>query len=241
MTENPVRFVLVNTTHPGNIGGVARAMKTMGLTRLRLVSPSRFPDPEANRRAAGADDLLQTASIHQSLAAAVVDCRLVIGTTARERSIAWPVLSPEQAAAQLLEEGRHGAVALVFGREASGLTNEEVELCHALARIPASAAYSSLNLASAAQLFAYVLRRAEGAVNPAPEPPQVPADGEAMRRFYQHLQEALYELDFIKVQHPPVKLMRKLVRLFNRARPTEEELNILRGILAAAQNASRRP
>ena len=238
MNSSATKFVLVEPSHPGNIGGVARAMKTMGLSRLHLVAPRSFPDPEATQRAAGADDLLDNAVRHDSLSEAIADCALVIGTTARERSIEWPLLTPAQAARRLCRDGREGPVALVFGRERNGLTNSEVDLCHAMVRIPTDGAYSSLNLASAAQILAYELRLAAAGSESAPETAAA-ANSDAMGLFYQHLEQTLHDLDFVKTQHPPVKLMRKLMRLFNRARPSDEELNILRGILAAAQAAVR--
>lgn len=238
MNTAATRFVLVETSHPGNIGGVARAMKTMGLARLHLVAPRSFPDPEATQRAAGADDILVEAVCHDTLSDAVADCALVIGTTARERSIEWPLLTPAQAARRLTREGHDGPTAIVFGRERNGLTNNEMELCHAMVRIPTEGDYSSLNLASAAQILAYEIRLAVGRVGSSPRAAPA-ANSDAMSLFYQHLEETLHDLDFVKTKHPPVKLMRKLVRLFNRARPSDEELNILRGILAAAQAAVR--
>ncbi len=239
MNASATRFVLVETSHPGNIGGVARAMKTMGLARLHLVAPKSFPHPEASQRAAGADDLLRGAVCHDRLTDAVADCRLVIGTTARQRTIEWPLLTPAEAARRLCTEGRNGPVAIVFGRERNGLTNSEVDLCHAMVRIPTDSGYSSLNLASAAQVLAYEIRLADGREEDPRQTVPAAANGDAMGLFYRHLQQTLYDLDFVKTQHPPVKLMRKLMRLFNRARPSEEELSILRGILAAAQAAVR--
>lgn len=236
MSLDLIRFCLVRTTHPGNIGATARAMKTMGLRSLYLVEPARFPDYEVTSRAAGAVDLLDNAVVATELVDVLEGCELVLGTTARDRTIEWPTISPERAAGLLLAEAKQGRrVAVVFGTERSGLSNTDVELCHQLIRIPADENYSSLNLAAAAQIIAYEIFK-KAALSPEPEiKPEPKADAKQMRLFYGHLQETLYDLDFVKIQHPPVVLMRKLVRLFNRARPEEEELNILRGILTAIQ------
>lgn len=231
-----IRFVLIETSHPGNIGATARAMKCMALSRLALVAPKAFPDDEARARAAGAEDLLDAAAVHADVNSAIEDCVYVVGTSARARSIEWPLAEPRAAARRAVRECSRGPVAVLFGRERSGLTNKEVDLCHTLVRIPTSRRYASLNLASAAQIMAYELflaaRAARGRV-----PDKVRrADRGSMDLFYRHLEETLYQLDFVKVDHHPTRLMRKLVRLFNRAQPSDEEINILRGILAAAQS-----
>lgn len=236
LKQEQIRFVLIRPTHPGNVGGVARAMKTMGLTRLSLVAPLvDLPNEEAVRRAVGAEDILHNADVHEALDGAVKDCHLIIGTTARKRSINWPQLSPPDAAEKLWEESYHGPVALLFGQEQSGLANQEVERCHYLVRIPTHPDYSSLNLASAAQILAYevFLKGHTPPTNTLQDMPQY-ADQNSMSRFYKHLEEVLLELDF-PIARPPVILMRKLVRLFNKARPSDEELRILRGILTAVQ------
>ncbi len=234
MTIDALRMVLVRPTHPGNIGGVARAMKTMNLERLYLVDPKRFPDEEAHRRAAGADDVLTDCRITASLADAVADCRLVIGTTARRRTLSWPSLTPEDAAARLVAEA--GAVALVFGPEHSGLSNQDLALCQYTVSIPTNAAYSSLNLACAVQIMAYEI--AGAARRPASGPEHVATEAMArsadLERLYAHLEATLERLEFLKTS-PPTKLMRKLIRLFNRAQPTDEEVRILRGILSAVE------
>src|SRR5690242_8233019 len=156
-----VRMVLVGTQHPGNIGSAARALKTMGLSRLVLVAPERFPHAEADALAAGAGDLLLAARVHADPAEALADCRLVLGCTARDRRIALPVLSPREAAARAAAvAGAGGEVALLFGRERTGLDNAELQLCHAAVHIPANPDYSSLNLAAAVQVLAYELRLA---------------------------------------------------------------------------------
>lgn len=211
----------------------------MNLPSLVLVSPGNFPHPDAVSRAAGADDVLEQAQVYGSLKEAVSDCIFVAGTTARDRAIGGPVESPRAAAKKILEEASRGPVALLFGRECSGLTNEEVDSCNLLIRIPTGDNYTSLNLASAAQIMAYELFVAADGGNEAQMPSRaVAADQRSLDGFYQHLKRALSDLDFMKSEHP-TRLMRKLVRLFNRARPTPEEVNILRGILTAAQSARR--
>lgn len=222
-------------------------MKTMGLRRLYLVDPARFPDHEVASRAAGAVDVLDEAVVAGSLAEALDGCELVLGTTARERRIEWPTIAPQRAAALLVDEARRGRrAAVVFGTERSGLSNADVEHCHQLIRIPTDRDYASLNLGAAAQIIAYEIFKHAAAAESTPAPAAAAppkADAVEMQRFYRHLQETLQDLDFVKVRHPPVVLMRKLVRLFNRARPEREELNILRGILTAIQenlNPSRR-
>ena len=158
-----IRIVLVNTSHPGNIGACARAMKTMGLSALTLVQPKIFPSAEAIARAAGAEDILDNASVCDSLGQALSGCVLVIGSSARARTIEWPLLIPRECASRLVQEAAHAPVALVFGREHSGLSNEELDRCHFLTRIPANPAFASLNIASAVQVFAYEILLAHAA------------------------------------------------------------------------------
>jgi len=231
-----IRFVLVETTHPGNIGAVARAMKTMGLNRLHLVNPKVLPDAEAITRAAGADDLLAAVQVHGDLVDALRGCRLVVGSSARLRTVEWPLLEPADCARRLLAEAGEGDVALVLGRERSGLTNDELARCHFLVHIPTNPTFRSLNLASAAQIFAYELRRtwrtATGQHSKETERAPVPA--EAMEGFYAHLAQTMADTGFSDPAQSQ-KLLRRLRRLFNRARPDRVELNILRGILSAAQ------
>lgn len=232
-----IRFVLVETTHPGNIGAVARAMKTMGLSRLELVRPRHFPNAEAIALASGADDLLERAGVHPSLTAALAGCRLAVGTSARPRTVEWPLLGPGQCARRLLAEAAEGDVALVLGRESSGLTNEELARCQYLVNIPTDPGFSSLNVAAAAQIFAYEVRSAwlgEAALPRAAGTGHEPAPIEDLEGFYGHLLRALADLGFSDPEQS-AKLERRLRRLFNRARPDRVELNILRGILSAAQ------
>jgi len=239
-----VRIVLINTTHPGNIGAAARAMKVMGLGALHLVTPKIFPHAEATARASGADELLQAATVHSSLDSAVAGCGLLLGTSARSRSLAMPQLDARAAARRALSETAQHEVAVLFGRERYGLTNEEMQRCHALVQIPANPEYSSLNLAQAVQILAYELRMAELGGNGLERDALdwEPVDALQMERFYEHLEQVLLDIRFLNPEQPK-KLMMRLRRLFNRARPDQNEVNILRGILSAAQSLSekRRP
>jgi tRNA (cytidine32/uridine32-2'-O)-methyltransferase len=239
-----VRMVLVGTQHPGNIGSAARALKTMGLSRLVLVAPERFPHAEADALAAGAGDLLETARVLDDPAEAVADCRLVLGCTARDRRIALPMLSPREAAAQAAQTALAGGeVALLFGRERTGLDNAELQLCHAAVHIPANPDYSSLNLAAAVQVLAYELRLAllaaaggkDGAGAGSGDPPATHAQLEGL---FAQLGDTLDAIDFHKGRAPE-SAMRKLRRLFLRADLNEREVRLLRGVLADAQRMAR--
>lgn len=234
-----IRVVLINTTHPGNIGATARAMKVMGLSNLHLVTPLKFPDADATALASGADDLLQHAQVHDSLESALENCGLVLGTSARLRSLAMPQFDARRAAQQaMVEVGKH-EVALLFGRERYGLTNEEMQRCNWLVHIDANPEYSSLNLAQAVQVLSYELRMAAlgeaGRIAAVTE--HEPVDGLQMERFYQHLEQTLVDVRFLNPAQPK-KLMMRLRRLFNRARPDQNEINILRGILTASQEVA---
>ena len=240
-----VRIVLVATTHPGNIGAAARAMKTMGIKRMDLVTPKTFPCAEATALAAGADDVLSDARVHGDLQSAIRGCRYVLGTSARTRNITWPVFGPEQAARQVLNMvGSSGAdAAVIFGRESAGLSNEELEACNAVIEIPANPVFSSLNLAAAVQLVCYELRKAamvdavtDNVDMEAESDVPPPVSAEQMDLFYQHLQQYLTDIDFYDPDKPRL-LMRRLKRLFNRSRIDQNEYNILRGILTAGQKA----
>ena len=237
-----IRVILSHTSHPGNIGAAARAMKTMGLTQLVLVEPKRFPDAEATARASGADDVLASARLETDIDAALTGCRLVIGASARTRSIPCPVILPGECARRLCTESLQGDVAVMFGCEQNGLSNAETDRCHFLVQIPTNPVYGSLNLAAAVQIICYEimvahLARAEGTVEAGH--PVVPAD--EMERFYAHLEQVLVELGFLDPDNPR-QLMRRLRRLFNRTRPDSNEINILRGILSAAlQRQERKP
>ena len=236
-----IRMVLVGTQHPGNIGSAARALKTMGLSRLVLVAPERFPHAEADALAAGADDVLAAAPIHDSLADALGDCRLVLGCTARSRRVALPEQSPRDAAARVLATaGEGGEGALVFGRERTGLTNDELQLCHGAVHIPANPDYSSLNLAAAVQVLSYELRMALlGAGNTAvPAGPETVPRRADMEGFFAQLGQTLDQIDFHKGRAPE-SAMRKLRRLFLRVELDTHEVRLLRGILADAQRMAR--
>lgn len=236
-----IRFVLVGTQHPGNIGAAARAMKTMGLARLVLVAPERLPDEEAYRRSAGAEDLLGDAPVFATLAEAVSDCTLVLGCTARSRRVQLEELLPAVAGKRAVDRAQAGGeVAVVFGRERTGLTNEELQLCHLAAHIPSDPDFSSLNLAAAVQVLAYEVRLAMLAAADAPvqasEPGfrEGPASHAQMEGLFGQLGETLDEIDFHKGRSPD-SAMRKLRRLFAKAEPTEQEVRLLRGILSDAQ------
>lgn len=227
-------IILVGTTHPGNIGAAARAMKTMGLKHLRLVQPQHFPSLEATARASGADDLLAHAEIFDRFEDSLQGCRLVFGSSARQRSIRWSTLHPRQCATQALES--QDKVAIVFGREHSGLTNDELDHCHYMLQIPTDAHFSSLNLAAAVQVVSYELRCRADELCHKPLAPrdEMPVSAEQMQLFYLHLEQTLIDIEFLDPEKPR-RLMRRLQRLFNRAQPVTSEMNLLRGILTAAQ------
>lgn len=235
-TRPHIKIVLVNTSHPGNIGATARAMKNMGLSRLALVNPVEFPSGVAVGRAASALDVLEQAEVVNTLGEAIADCALVIGSSARSRSLPWPMLTPEQSAAKLVKESQSAQVALVFGREDSGLNNEELQLCHFHVQIPASPEYSSLNLAAAVMVLCYEIRRAvlrdEEADDKAEDEywDQERATVEHVKYFYEHLERVLIEIDFHDPDNPR-QLMQRMRRLFGRVRIDAMEMNILRGIL----------
>jgi tRNA (cytidine32/uridine32-2'-O)-methyltransferase len=236
-----IRVVLVGTQHPGNIGSAARAMKTMGLSRLVLVAPERFPHREADALAAGADDVLAAAQVFDRLPDALADCRLALGCTARDRRIALPQWAPREAASRMVQAaGEGGEVALLFGRERTGLENEELQLCHAAVHIPANPEYGSLNLAAAVQVLAYELRLALHQA----EAPTAPARGDPaashaqLEGLFSQLADTLDAIDFHKGRAPE-SAMRKLRRLFLRADLDQREVRLLRGVLADAQRMAR--
>ncbi len=258
---NQLKIVLVEPTHPGNIGSVARAMKTMGLSNLVLVNPKKFPHYEASKLAAGAESVLDDAVVVENVEQAVADCTLVLGTSVRDREVSWPTKNPRQTAEFVFEHSQRfdGAqTAILFGRESSGLTNDELALCQTQIRIDANPQYSSLNLASAVQIIAYELRmralescqlsgsesnkeQVNSATNDGEsatglEKRQQAANKEQLDGHLQHLQLTLEALNFTKAK-PPTILMRKLTRLYNKAELTVEEIQILRGILSAVQQS----
>ena len=252
--HDSVRFVLVEPSHPGNIGAVARAIKTMGFSRLVLVNPKQFPDPEATARAAGADDVLDNCQVVDSLEGAIADCEYILGTSVRDRQISWPIATPKQTAEKLSQQiyanpkAAQTEIAILFGRERTGLENHELDHAHWQIRIPANDEYNSLNLASATQIIAYEIHCAfsmgleEANANnkelermTGVQERQRLATHAEMQGFYEHLEQILLQLDFIKT-NPPTKLLRKIIRLYNRSHVSFEELQILRGMLTATQN-----
>jgi tRNA (cytidine32/uridine32-2'-O)-methyltransferase len=237
-----IRFVLVRTSHPGNIGSAARAIRTMGFERLELVAPARFPDTEANALAAGADEVLANAGIHDELIDSLAGSSLALGLSARRRGVNLPEISPREAAAQVLAAAARGEqVALVFGNERTGLENEELARCHAMVRIPSVDDFSSLNLSQAVQVMAYELRVAmlgDEAQVSAPVRDEPPADATQMEQFYVHLAQMLDDIEFHKGREPTT-IMLRLRKLFQRAQPDERELRVLHGILADAQRMAQ--
>ncbi|HQR54138.1 MAG TPA: RNA methyltransferase [Burkholderiales bacterium] len=229
-----VRVVLCDTTHPGNIGAAARALKTMGLTRLYLVAPRHFPDAEADARASNARDVLERAQVCESLEHALYGTVFAAALTARSRELGQPTLAPRAAAPLLLAEAQAGDVALVFGRESSGLTREQVNLCQRILHIPANPEYSSLNLAAAVQIMTYELRVAAGAGGLPASEVHEPATFEEVEAFHLHLDEVMRETGFLDPRKPR-RLSQRMRRLFTRARLEKEEVSLLRGLLKAMQ------
>jgi len=249
---NNIRIVLVNTSHPGNIGATARAMKNMGLRDLHLVAPHDFPSGVAIGRAVSATDILDNAVVTERLEDSIADCGIVIGASARARSIPWPLLSPPECAQQVADSSAHNKVALVFGREDSGLTNEELQLCHFHVNIPADDEYSSLNLAAAVMVISYEVRMALLARQEAPHRPRKTGGGQGtaadasveeddwdvpratagqLENFYQHFEQVMVDLNFHDRENPRMLMMR-MRRLFGRIIPDQMEISILRGFLA---------
>jgi TrmH family RNA methyltransferase len=234
----PVRIVLIDPSHPGNIGSVARAMKNMGLSDLVLVRPRSFPHPEANALAAGADDVLAGARITATLTEAIADCAFIAGTTSRPRSYYWEFATPRDVAAKIAELPDENRAALLFGSERYGLANEDLEHCNALVRIPANPEYCSLNLAMSVQLLSYELFLAREQPRTTVQLELPLAQSADIEHFYAHLQAVLHEIDF---EDRTGHLMARLRRLFNRAQLDRNELNILRGILSAVQGRRSQP
>ena len=240
MNSPVIRIVLVAPSHPGNIGAAARAMKNMGLSELVLVRPRHFPHPEASARASGADDVLASARVVESLQEALSGCGFVAATTSRERDQYFRIADVRDAAVRVLAEAQRSPAAVVFGAERTGLTNEELETAHLLIRIPASDAYASLNLAMAVQLVAYELFRARGVSAPVSAPRAAPlATAQQMQGLFEHLAQVLDEIDFRDRTQSGTHLMSRIRRFLQRAELDQNELNILRGILTAVQNRRR--
>lgn len=227
-----IRIVLSHPSHPGNIGGTARAMKTMGLSRLVLINPESFPDPVAQARASGADDILAAAQVVGSLQAALSETVFAVALTARRRELSLPVADARSAAAQAVAWTGQGGVALVFGNETSGLSNEEVSLCQLPVTVPTNPAFSSLNLAAAVQILCYELRLAAGGRLPAPAIEAPAASFDEVERMFVHLEQAMVRVEFLDPDNPR-RLMPRLRRMFSRTRLEREEVAILRGFLTA--------
>jgi tRNA (cytidine32/uridine32-2'-O)-methyltransferase len=227
-----VRVVLIDPSHPGNIGSVARAMKNMALSDLVLVRPRSFPHAEATALAAGADDILAGARVVESVEQAVADCAFIAGTTSRPRSYYWEFTTPRDVAGRIVALGEHNRAALLFGSERYGLATEDLNLCNVLVRIPANPEYCSLNLAMSVQLVAYEIFMAREQPQSHTQLEMALAPSGDVEHFYAHLHEVLNEIDF---EDRTGHLMERLRRLFNRAQLDRNELNILRGILSAVQ------
>ncbi|MFJ5445713.1 RNA methyltransferase [Methylobacillus methanolivorans] len=240
MTSKPnllqkIRIVLCQTSHPGNIGAAARAMKTMGLSQLVLVNPKTFPHAEAIAMASGATDILEHALVCNTLAEALQGTTLAIGMSARRRELSHELVSAHEGVQRAVAIAHHAPVAIVFGTEMSGLSNAELDHCQLLAMIPANPEYSSLNLAAAVQVISYELRMATlNNPQPASTEPAPMATNDDVERFYTHLEQVLVEIGFLNPAQPK-RLMQRLRRMYGRAGLEKEEVNILRGILSATQ------
>ncbi|HFG1637833.1 TPA: tRNA (cytosine(32)/uridine(32)-2'-O)-methyltransferase TrmJ [Vibrio cholerae] len=237
-----VKVVLVGTTHSGNIGSAARAMKVMGLSQMVLVDPQCQVDAQAIALAAGASEIALNAQIYPTLEAAVADCGLVVGTSARSRTLEWPMLEPRECGEKLISEAKQHSMAMVFGRERTGLTNDELQLCHYHVCVPANPEYSSLNLAMAVQLLSYEVRMAYLALQQSSQSSTLQEEyprHQELERFYAHLEQVIMQTEFISAQQPG-QVMNKLRRMFTRARPEAQEINILRGILTSVQKSISR-
>jgi TrmH family RNA methyltransferase len=235
-----IRIVLVEPSHPGNIGAVARAMKNMALEELVLVRPKQFPDSEATARASGADDILERARVVDSVAEALAGCGFVAATTSRDRDQNFRVVDVRDAAERVVAEARRAPAAVLFGAERTGLRNEDLEAAHVLVRIPANEAYLSLNLAMAVQLVSYELFRARGA-KVVQLPTEVPlATPEDMDRLYVHLAQVMEEVEFRDRTQSGTNLMARIRRFLQRAELDQNEVIILRGLLTAMQSRRRR-
>ncbi len=241
MPASSIRIVLVGTSHPGNIGAAARAMKNMGLEELVLVRPKAFPHSEATARASGADDVLARARVVDSVAEAIQGCGFIAATTSRARDQNFRVLDVRDAAERIVSEAQRAPAAVLFGAERTGLTNEELEPAHVLVRIPTSpnTAYCSLNVAMAVQIVAYELLRAQGAGVVAPSSTVPLATPEEMARLYEHLQQVMDEVGFRDRTQSGTHLMARIRRFLQRAELDQNEVNILRGFLTAIQNRRR--
>lgn len=235
MSLDNIRIVLVRTFHPGNIGSAARSMKTMGLTDLALVAPKNYPSDEAEKMAAGANDVLANASVYESIGDAIKDCTAVIASTARPRGYDLPEIGPSETAEILLNSAKTNPVALLFGPERMGLHNDDIQFAKYRVTIPANPAYSSLNMASAVQTLSYeIFKASQTSVKPDSirAPRDLPSSHE-IELFYKHLEEVLKDISFLRPHQG--ETMQRLRQLYSRAEPDVLELNILRGILSSTQ------
>lgn len=246
MDTNKIRFVLVETSSGGNIGAAARAMKTMGLSDLALVKPCEFRTYEAYARASGANELLDNAMVVESLEEAVADCSLVIGTSARLRSLSWPQIGPHEFEQAFTDVGQDAKIAIVFGRERSGLSNSELALCSQLVVIPSVEEFSSLNISAAVQVLAYEIRRIYLAADPASQiedtakpPGELPATHEELEHLYSHLESTMVDIGYLDPENPRM-MMPRFRRLFNRSRMNRSEVQLLRGLLGSLVKAANR-
>ena len=236
-----IKIVLVETSHPGNIGAVARAMKNMSMSNLCLVSPKIFPSAEATSRATGADDILANATVYDDLHEAISDCQLVIGASARCRTISWPEMTPRESAEKIITTQPKLKTAILFGRENSGLKNHELDLCQYLLRIPCNEDYSSLNIAAAVQVICYELFVSAGQYSELMigyKGKTIKATNQQMDSFYDHLYQTLTDIGFMHADKSK-SIMRRLRRIFNRADLDIKEIDILRGILRMSQDNQR--
>ena len=233
---NSVKVVLVGTTHPGNIGAAARAIKNMGIFNLALVKPKEFPSDIAIYRSKAAKDILENAEIYESLEDAIAGCKLVVGTSARARSVPWPVFNPRDAAEEMRKISKQGNVAIVFGREDRGLTNDELGLCNFHVHSPSDPKYSSLNLSQAVQILAYEIRLAyskDEVINEVKWDVDL-ANNEQTERLIDHMEELMQDVEFYDVENPR-KLLLRVRRFFKRSKIDVMEANIFRGLFSAIQ------
>ena len=229
-----IRIVMIGTSHPGNVGAAARAMHNMGISRLSLVDPQCPIGDVAYARASGANVILDNRETHSDLGAAIADCSRIIATTARRRSLPWPELEPREMAESVFALDDNRQVALVFGREHSGLSNDELQMCHQMVCIPTNPGFSSLNVASAIQVICYEIFRyqAEPYQLPEPEGPDLPASSAEVEGYIEHLRETLDGCGFLNPQQPEM-IMQRLRRIYMRNELTRSEIHILRGILSS--------
>jgi tRNA/rRNA methyltransferase/tRNA (cytidine32/uridine32-2'-O)-methyltransferase len=240
LNADNIRIVLIETSHPGNIGAAARAMKTMGLSKLYLVKPNKFPSSRAVAMASGAIGILDQAVVTESLQDAVKDCHIVVGTSARtQRTIQWPIINARECGTYAVKIAQTQKIALIFGRERTGLSNEELQYCQTLVTVPVNPDFSSLNVAAAVQILSYEIAMANNSYSSATpiEPKKITeeaANAEAMESFYTHLEQTLISIRFLDPENPRL-LMRRLRRLYSRTQMNINELNMMRGILSACQ------